>query len=288
MKTGAQRAARYLAKTEPGTVSLKVASMLPGMKTRFASATSDLVAMETAVQGLLNHAALPTIQYPFYLNFGRELFKRVWEGINGPALALLAQSLSSSYKNRGLIEPTLQKIAFLSFGLWIPTPPIPVGSHPVGLCYNATNNKVYCANLDGYTVTVIDGATDLVITTIPAGSWINALCYNPTNNKVYCANSDDDNVTVIDGATDSVIATVAVGSNPTALCYNPTYNKVYCPNFGSDNVTVIDGATNAVLATVTVGTQPYDLCYNPTNNKVYCANIGSDNVILIDGALDKI
>ncbi len=59
---------------------------------------------------------------------------------------------------------------------------------PRALCYNPTNNKVYCANGDGDSVTVIDGATNSVIATVAAGESPYALCYNPTNNKVYCAN----------------------------------------------------------------------------------------------------
>ena len=62
------------------------------------------------------------------------------------------------------------------------------GSDPYALCYNPTNNKVYCANDSSDNVTVIDGATDSVIATVTAGSDPCALCYNPTDNKVYCAN----------------------------------------------------------------------------------------------------
>ena len=65
------------------------------------------------------------------------------------------------------------------------------GAGPCALCYNPTNNKVYCANSGSDNVTVIDGATNSVIATVTAGSSPRALCYNPTNNKVYCANGGD-------------------------------------------------------------------------------------------------
>jgi len=70
------------------------------------------------------------------------------------------------------------------------------------LCYNPTDDKVYCANSGSNTVTVIDGATDSVIATVPAPAW--AFCYNPTNDKIYCGGAHT--VTVIDGVTDSIIA----------------------------------------------------------------------------------
>ncbi|MEO0182771.1 MAG: FlgD immunoglobulin-like domain containing protein [candidate division WOR-3 bacterium] len=165
---------------------------------------------------------------------------------------------------------------------------IPVGVKISDLCYNPTNNKVYCANYFSNDVTVIDGATDSVITTIRVGSQPCALCYNSTNNKVYCASYYGNNVTVIDGVTNNVITTISVGAQPCALCYNSTNNKVYCANAASDNVTVIDGATNGVITTISVGDGPWALCYNPANNKVYCANAASDNVTVIDGVTNSV
>ena len=41
-------------------------------------------------------------------------------------------------------------------------------SDPQALCYNPTNNKVYCANDNSHNVTVIDGATNAVLATVAA------------------------------------------------------------------------------------------------------------------------
>ena len=163
---------------------------------------------------------------------------------------------------------------------------ITVGDHPFASVYNPTNNKLYCTadNPSDYgssNVTVIDGATNSVITTIAVGDYPQALVYNPTNNKVYCANYGSSNVTVIDGATNSVITTIAVGSGPWALVYNPTNNKVYCVNRFSDNVTVIDGATNAVITTIAVGDGPCAFAWNHAQNRTYVANNNSSSVSVI-------
>ncbi len=182
---------------------------------------------------------------------------------------------------------------------------LPEDSYPCALCYNSHNDKVYCANacngMNGHSatagnVTVIDGASNQVITTVRDGSGPSALCYNSRDNKVYCANWGG-NVTVIDGASNQVITTVAAESCPCALCCNSRNNKVYCANNGvwaganmdtiiGDSVTVIDGASNQVIATVAPGS--YLLCYNPQNNKVYCANYVSGNVTVIDGASNQV
>jgi YVTN family beta-propeller protein len=111
------------------------------------------------------------------------------------------------------------------------------------LVYNPTNNKVYCANWDSDNVTVIDGATNAVITTIAVGSWPCALVYNPTNNKVYCANCGSDNVTVIDAATNAVITTIGVGDEPWAFTWNYAQNRTYVANYVSSSVSVIRDVT---------------------------------------------
>jgi YVTN family beta-propeller protein len=137
-------------------------------------------------------------------------------------------------------------------------------------------------------VTVIDGATDSVITNIAVGVYPFALVHNAINNKIYCANPGSDNVTVIDGATDTVITNIAVGDGPFALVHNIVNNKVYCANNSSGDVTVFDGATDTVITILEVGSDPAFLLYNAINNKVYCVNWGSWDVTVIDGATNQV
>jgi len=185
----------------------------------------------------------------------------------------------------------LVAICALGFGQWLETTIyLPDSSGPAALCYNSTNNKVYSANNWSNSVTIIDGATNSVITTVAAGSGPIALGYNTTNNKIYCANNQSNNVTVIDGATDQIINTVPAGYSPHALCYNPQDNKIYCANVWSNDVTIIDGATNSVITTLpTERDSAWDLCYNSRNDKIYCVNrylIGSFTVI--SGRFDSV
>jgi YVTN family beta-propeller protein len=139
-------------------------------------------------------------------------------------------------------------------------------------------------------VTVIDGASDTVITTLVVGSAHGALCYNPQNNKVYFAVGSD-TVAVIDGATNQVVKFVVTDSSPQTQCYNPQDDKVYYANSAynvNGTVTVIDGTSDQVVATVAVGLDPQGLCHNPLDDKVYCANSGSDNVTVIDGVSNQV
>jgi len=118
-----------------------------------------------------------------------------------------------------------------------------VGDGPYALVWNSTNNTVLCANSDNTDVTVIDGATNQVITTVPVGGGPNTLIWNSTNNKVYCANGNSDNVTIINGANNQVVTTIAVGNMPFAFAWNSIQNRTYAANFFDSTVSVIMDVT---------------------------------------------
>jgi hypothetical protein len=119
MRTSQQREAKYDAKTAATTVGLKVAAVLPGMKTGFAAAINELVQIEEQIQVLLNAAGVPTIQYPFYLCFGRELWSRENAGINGAALDAQAQASHDKWVSRGLASARLVEIADSVFNVTV-------------------------------------------------------------------------------------------------------------------------------------------------------------------------
>jgi len=74
---------------------------------------------------------------------------------------------------------------------------VAVGERPLALCYNPTNNKVYCANADDSSVTVIDGTSDVVVATIGVGAGPNDFAWSPVQNRVYVANYYGSSISVL-------------------------------------------------------------------------------------------
>jgi len=111
MKSDAERAARYDSKTNAATVGLLVAAVLPDARTNFADpqGMSDLVAKEQQIQGILNSSVgpVPTIYYPFYLAFGRELWALTRQGIAGTALTNAAQGVRDKWNYKGFLTAAL-------------------------------------------------------------------------------------------------------------------------------------------------------------------------------------
>jgi len=121
MRTDAQRIGAYISKTVAGTVGLKIAAMLEGMKTGFTSAAESLVPLETQCQALLNGlGTVPSCDYPFYMSFVRELWARQYKGIDGDGLVGFAITCCAKWTAYGLVEANLQAIALTLFGIVIP------------------------------------------------------------------------------------------------------------------------------------------------------------------------
>lgn len=117
MRTEAQRKDKYEAGYSAATVSLKVASRLSSMKTGFNAAIDSLVPVEQLCQGVCNEEEVPTIQYPFYLNFAREIWARIHKGIAGDSLHQQAQACLETYAQKGLDNDCLVHIALDCFTL---------------------------------------------------------------------------------------------------------------------------------------------------------------------------
>jgi hypothetical protein len=119
VKTESQQQEAYAAKTAATTVGLKIASRLGGMKTGFETAINSLVPVLQQIQGILNSLTVPTIQYPFYFNFGREIWALINSGIDGDTLEAQAQMLHDKYEDYGLLSANLIEIADTVFNITV-------------------------------------------------------------------------------------------------------------------------------------------------------------------------
>jgi YVTN family beta-propeller protein len=155
---------------------------------------------------------------------------------------------------------------------------------PEDVTVNPATNRVYVANYLTNSVSVLDGATNTVISNVGVGANPIGLEVNPATNRIYVSSLTSSSVSVIDGATNIVIANIGVGQFPNGIAINPNTNFIYVVNvIGS--VSIIDGATNTVLYTVGVGSNPNYVDINPNTNLAYVPNLQSSNVSVIGDVL---
>lgn len=186
------------------------------------------------------------------------------------------------------------------------TSTVKTGKYPSAVAVNSKTNKIYVANRQGNSVTVVDGKTNKP-TTVKVGFSPIAVRVNEATDKIYVANlagkdsggnestNEPGTVTVIDGKTNQT-KTVKAGLEPYALAVNSKTNKIYVGNQGGNDVTIIDGKTNKTKTvalrkdtdTLTEGVlSPQDVEVDESTNTVYVAGAQSNTVAVIDGATDK-
>ncbi len=171
---------------------------------------------------------------------------------------------------------------------------VDVGKVTWGICYNPTNNRVYCASARD-SIWVVDCGSDTVVSRLatPEDFMPGQVVCSPQSNRVYCiAGQEDpgfDKLLVIDtDGGDSVLGTLPTGMFPYALGYDPVQDRAYTIDYRADAVTVVDCAGDSVLNTFALGIRPRTLCYASVENKVYCGGRAYEQVIAIDGATHRV
>ena len=107
--------------------------------------------------------------------------------------------------------------------------PVVVGSSPTAAAASRDGTKVYIANFDSNSVSVIDSATNTV-TNIAVGTFPNAVAVSPNGQLGYVANLGSGSVSVIDTATNTISDTISVGARPAAVAVSPDGAHLYVAN----------------------------------------------------------
>ena len=89
-------------------------------------------------------------------------------------------------------------------------------------------------------VTVIDTASNSVVTSIIAAGGTFGIAVTPDGKQVWVTNSSADSVSVINTADNAVIGNIQVQRIPLGLALTPDGRRAYVANSNSNSVSVID------------------------------------------------
>ncbi|HTO78043.1 MAG TPA: S-layer homology domain-containing protein [Thermoanaerobaculia bacterium] len=194
-----------------------------------------------------------------------------------------------------------------------------VCSQPSAIDLNAITNKIYVACKSPATaLTVIDGSTDKVLTTLSQGG--TAVAVNPVTNRVYVGNQpflpvlsviDGSNDTLLDqvaaagtgglavdtvrnkvfgiggaglfilNGADDTFTTVPLGNHLSAVAVDSGSGFVYVADHLANTVGVYNASTNSLVTTVGVGSGPIALRVDPVAKDVYVLDQGGNDVTII-------
>lgn len=161
------------------------------------------------------------------------------------------------------------------------------GTDSVAVDITPDGTRAYFAD-EFDSVTVVDTATNTVLTTIPLGigdSQVRNIAITPDGLKAYVTNGDFDSVTVIDTTTNTIMSNILLplGSGPRAVAITPDGSLAYVANNG-DSITIIDTTTDAIVNTILmpIGSFPISIAITPDGTRAYVANfVGSVSIILL-------
>jgi gliding motility-associated-like protein len=157
-----------------------------------------------------------------------------------------------------------------------------------GVAASRDGSRVYITNQNSSGVTVIDAATNTVITGFAVGKFPFGVAVSPDGTNLYVANQADNTISVINTASYALIANVAVGTNPYGVAVSPDGSKVYVTNLAGASVSVINTTTNIVTGTIAVGLYPEGITVSPDGTRLYVANNLSSSISVINTASNSV
>lgn len=152
---------------------------------------------------------------------------------------------------------------------------------------------IYVANNFNGTVTVIDGKSNSIVTTIdllPSGQLPISIAVDQNHSHVligkYDRFSGDSSVSVIDMLTNTVIGDILLPnlSSPSGIAVSPNGDYAYVSNEGTNNVSKIDllHLTNVGQIALSPSSGPTGIAITPDGLFAYTANANNGSVSAID------
>jgi YVTN family beta-propeller protein len=183
---------------------------------------------------------------------------------------------------------------------------VAVGKRPSGLAVLRDGSKVFVANSEADTVSVIDTATFTVTGAIPLD--VNVEPYgvlaHPDSSTVYVSSYVGSNVSVLDVATGTATNTIPVQAKPKGITIDPDFPAALAihPDGGTlyvslqrlsvsvpiSGVAVADSVTRSQTQVIPGFWSPHGLSGHPLGDRLYVVDTPADAVEILDTSSDTV
>lgn len=162
--------------------------------------------------------------------------------------------------------------------------PIAVGKAPSGVLLNAKSERLYVANRDDDTLSVLDLSTGKTLATLTTGDAPYGLVLNEQKNQLYVINVRSSDVTVIDTRQLKVIEQWPVGEWPYCGIINQDGSRLYVTNQEDATLSVLDTRDGKTLQTLEISEVPEGI--DITEDQRYIVTVGWESGVIdiIDAA----
>ncbi len=153
-----------------------------------------------------------------------------------------------------------------------------------GVAQAATRSVLYVANSQGDDITVIDLATQKVITTLKVGPIVHGICAQGDGRKAFATIESEHALKVIDTKTNTVTDTIALGGQPNECAATNDGRYVVVPLLAPVNTSVVVDVAQKKIVKSFETRHPHN-CFTPeggSNTVVYCEERDAFRIHRID------
>ncbi len=145
-----------------------------------------------------------------------------------------------------------------------PSARAPVGAQPTGMAISPDGRRLYVANYNSATVSVLSTSPLSLITNVPVGVSPTKLVCSPDGRRVYVTCKGSNTVSIV-SSMGTPAGQISVGKEPIGIGITSDGSKLYVANHGEGTVSIIDTKANFVLKTTRPQphSRPYGIAIKP-------------------------
>ncbi|WP_219835879.1 beta-propeller fold lactonase family protein [Paenibacillus sp. R14(2021)] len=132
--------------------------------------------------------------------------------------------------------------------------------------------RLYIANGDSNTVTIVDAKNRKVVKEIAVGKEPRELALSSDGSTLYVTCRYANSVEWVDIDKGKVLGSVKTGIEPFGIVASPDGKLIYVTNYRSGTVSIVDTASRKVLKQAEAGTNPRALALNADGTKLYVSD----------------
>jgi YVTN family beta-propeller protein len=148
------------------------------------------------------------------------------------------------------------------------------------LALSADGSRLYAANPQDGTVTVVNTATRAILATIAASGSPTGMALSADGQALYVTNSVDDSLAVISTATNGLVRTIPLAGAPAAVAVG-TDGRLWVTAQSGNRVSVVNAATGVIERQINVGRGPHGIAISPDGSRAYVTNTFDGTVSVI-------
>ena len=152
-------------------------------------------------------------------------------------------------------------------------------------------DRVYTANMESGTISVVDAESMRVVATIDARGYLtDDLLLSHDHSRLFATNMHSGTLAVVDTATDEVIATIPTGKRAHAVALTPGGKQAWVVNGGEEYLTVVDVRLLKIAGRISLGqiAGAGYIRFSPDGKRAYVSSPSLGTVSVIDVASKKV